>query len=79
MECIPSQVTSGLIFQRLNPVVTFEDGTKYSLTAEATYEIIRGSGEVTIDGRFEVTPEESMTVRISYGTLSEEIELSNCL
>ena len=77
VECIPSQSTSGLVFQRLNPVVTFGDGTKYSLTTETSYEVISGSGEVTTDGRFDVDG-ETMTVRISYEDWSEEVDLTNC-
>lgn len=78
VECIPSAVTQGLVFQRLNPVVTFENGIKYSLTTEARYEIVSGNGQVTTDGRFEVSANGSMTVRVSYGGWSEEIILTNC-
>jgi len=77
-ECIPSVVTPGLYFQRLNPVVTFEDGIKYSLTTEAGYEIIEGDGEVTTDGRYEVANGSSMKVKVSYSNWSQEIVLTNC-
>ena len=77
VECIPSLGTPGLTFRRLNPVINFGDGTKYSLTTEASYEIIDGDGIVTPDGRFEVSS-GTMKVRVSFDSWSEEVNLTNC-
>ena len=79
VECIASQVTPGLFFQRLNPTARFDDGVIYSLTTEATYEIIDGNGEVTWDGRFEVSPGGTMTVEVTYEDWSVQVDLNNCL
>ena len=77
VECIPSQSTPGLTFQRLNPLVKYDDGIIYSLTTEASYEIIEGAGEITVDGRFEVE-DESMKVKVRHDGWEEELTLINC-
>ncbi|MEQ9425036.1 MAG: alpha/beta hydrolase-fold protein [Cyclobacteriaceae bacterium] len=77
-ECIPSQSTAGRIFQRLNPLVTYENGIKLSMTTEAEYAVIEGLGEVTPDGRYLVEGEGPMKVMVSYQEWSEEVTLFNC-
>ncbi len=78
VECIASQVTPGLYFQRLNPTVTYDDGVTYSLTTEVQYEIIEGEGEVE-EGVFRVDSPNGMRVKVSYSSWSEEVLLFNCI
>lgn len=77
VECIPSQSTPGLIFQRLNPIVTFTNGVMYSLSASASYQRTSGSGEVLPDGRFDAKG-SVLEVEISFGDWSERLELKDC-
>jgi predicted alpha/beta superfamily hydrolase len=76
-ECIPSQSTAGLVFQRLNPIVTFTNGIRYSLSTSATFQVVSGDGVVLEDGRFDAKG-GSMTVEVSHGNWSEHISLNNC-
>lgn len=76
-ECIESASTSGRFFQRLNPLLKYEDGVTYSLTTAASYAVIEGDGEVTSDGRYEVNG-EVMKVQVSFGSWTETLEVSNC-
>jgi len=76
-ECIPSQSTPGLTFQRLNPIVTFTNGIKYSLSTSASFQVVDGGGEVLEDGRFNAKG-GSMTVEVSFGDWSEHVTLSDC-
>lgn len=76
-ECIESISTPGRFFQRLNPLIKFEDGVIYSLSTEATYAIVEGTGEVSSDGRYEVAG-DAMKVKVSFETWSEVVEVANC-
>ncbi|MEQ8809162.1 MAG: hypothetical protein RIE59_08865, partial [Imperialibacter sp.] len=76
-ECIPSQSTAGLVFQRLNPMVTFTNGNRYSLSTSASFQVVSGDGVVLEDGRFDAKG-GSMTVEVSHGNWSEHISLNNC-
>ncbi len=76
-ECIPSQSIVGLTFQRLNPIVTFKNGVRHSLSTSASYQVIGGDGEVLEDGRFDVLG-GSMVVEVSFADWSEHVTLSDC-
>ncbi len=78
VECIPSQRTPGLFFQRINPVVYLKNEIPYSLAYEANYKIIKGVGEVKEDGRFKVTEGNTMTVEVSYGKWVKKVKVKNC-
>lgn len=77
VACIPSQSTAGLYFQRLNPMVKFNNEVRYSLTTSADFRVVSGLGEVTEDGRF-LAEAGSMTVEVSHGAWSEMVSLTNC-
>lgn len=73
VEVIKS-ANSNRFYQRLNPVVSMANGFRYSLNRFATFEIISGEGEVTEDGRFELTGGH-LKVRVGYQDKNKEVEL----
>lgn len=77
VECIPSQSMAGVTFQRINPIVTFTNGIRYSLSTSASYQIVSGAGEVLADGQFDVQA-GAMEVEISLGAWSEHLTVSDC-
>ncbi|WP_221412706.1 alpha/beta hydrolase [Fulvivirga lutimaris] len=76
-ECIPSHSMPGRIFQRVNPIVTTNSGTKYSLSTKAKYEISKGKGTIESDGRY-LLESETAEVTVAYGNYVRKIILSNC-
>ena len=76
-ECIPSQSVPGKIFQRVNPIVTTNSGTQYSLSTKAEYTISKGKGTIKEDGRYFLESEEAEII-VRYGNYVGKIILSNC-
>jgi enterochelin esterase-like enzyme len=73
IEVIPS-ATSKKHYLRINPIVTREDGVKYSLATQASYEVMNpGSGQVNEDGSFEFINNSDLKVRVSFQDWKEEI------
>lgn len=78
VECIPSARQPGRFFRRINPVVFLEGNIPYSLAYAAKYTIVKGSGVVKEDGRFEIKEGNSMTVEVSYREWSKKVKVKNC-
>lgn len=77
VECIRSQNPAVGFYQRINPIITFSDGVKYSLSTSADFSIVEGDGEILNDGRFKVSG-ASMTIEVRHNNWVEKLEISNC-
>ena len=62
---------------RINPVITLENGVKYSVMPLAEYEITSGSGDILSDGRYALNS-STMTVEVSYEGFTSTVELRSC-
>lgn len=66
-EVIPSQSVRERFFLRLNPIIEFENGLKYSLSTSATYQVVNGDeGVINADGSFGFKTNSDLQVNISY-------------
>ena len=62
-EVIPSQSRVGLFFLRINPIVTTQNGIKYSLAEAAVYSLENAdAGTILKDGRFSFSKEETAII-----------------
>ncbi len=77
VECIRSQNPNIGFYQRINPIVSFSNGVKYSLSTSAGFTIIEGDGELLQDGRFDVAG-ASMTIEVRHSEWVQQLEISDC-
>jgi predicted alpha/beta superfamily hydrolase len=75
LECIPSQSTPGLFFRRMNPMVTLDNGVKYSLAHTAIYTLLEGEAELGSEGSFRNDSDAVAIIRIDYLDFSETVEI----
>ena len=76
LEVIPSSITQGLYFQRLNPVVTMSSGLVYSTAQFASYTLLNpADGILNRDGSFEFTSTHDLLVKIRYKSLSDSVSV----
>jgi hypothetical protein len=74
LEVIKSVTVEGKYFQRLNPVVTLDNGMRYSAAQFASYQLLNpADGEVRRDGSFEFTSTNNLTVKISYQGITDSV------
>lgn len=76
IEVIKSQSRAGVFYQRINPIVTLNNGVKYSLADQATYTLKnKNNGELKADGRFKFNSENDLEVTVSYKGLKKEVKI----
>jgi len=63
---------------RLNPIVTYDNGVKFSVMTEAEFTVVAGSGSVNPDGTYVVDSGSSMTVECSYMGISKQVVVDKC-
>ena len=67
IEIITGQSKSDVYYQRLNPVVTLNNGIQYSIASEAIYTVLNPeAGLVKSDGRFEFSGSENLKIEVTY-------------
>ncbi len=76
-EVIPSQSRPGNFFLRINPIITTQNGIRYSLAEAATYTLENPeAGTLLADGRFGFSKEEDLRVKVQYNGL-EQLHIIN--
>ncbi|MEM7375650.1 MAG: alpha/beta hydrolase-fold protein [Bacteroidota bacterium] len=63
---------------RINPIVTYSNGIKFSVMTEAEFQVVSGSGTVEADGSYTINSGNSMTVSCSYMGLTKQISVNQC-
>lgn len=63
---------------RINPVMTYSNGIRFSVMTEAEFKVLSGDGAVQADGNYTINSGNSMTVECTYMGFSEEIQLDQC-
>ena len=63
---------------RLNPVIHYENGIKFSVITEAEYTKIQGSGSIASDGTYSISSGISMEVRANYQNFTDVETLTDC-
>ncbi|NNF33289.1 MAG: hypothetical protein HKN68_04230 [Saprospiraceae bacterium] len=76
--CVEIWDEPGVKYGRINPLLTFNNGVKYSATSEATYTITQGTGQVINDGSYFINQGTSLTVDVKYQDFETTIELNKC-
>lgn len=76
--CVELWDQPGVKYGRINPTLTFNNGIKYSVTSEATYTILEGTGLVLSDGNYFINRGSSLTVLVSYQDFSTTITIDKC-
>jgi len=75
LECIPSVVTPGLNFRRMNPIITLSNDVIFSLAHAADYSLLSGSAQLGNDGSFINDPSSASRVLIEYKEFSQSLIL----
>ena len=63
---------------RLNPIVYYENGVRFSVITEANYDITNGSGTIGTDGTYVINGGTSMVVRATYQGMVATQKVSEC-
>ncbi len=63
---------------RINPIIEYESGIKFSVISEAEYRIVSGSGRIAEDGTYTVTSDSPMEVEASYLDEKDRATLNKC-
>ena len=75
IETIPSQ-SSNRIYRRINPIITTQNGIRYSASTQASYELLNPSaGEVKPDGSFYFSGQDALQVKVKYGEWEEVVDV----
>lgn len=68
---------SELYFQRINPIITMDNGVVFSASTQARYELVNVlDGVIEADGRFAFASDQNLEVRITYENLTEVVTVS---
>lgn len=68
---------SELYFQRINPIITLNNGVVFSASTQANYELVNVSdGAIQSDGRFAFTNDQDLEVKITYKDLIKTVTVS---
>ncbi len=77
IEVIQSAQNPSRYFQRINPIISLENGVQYSAANQATYQLLNhASGRLSRDGAFTFMGSEDLKVQIKYQHLVENITIS---
>lgn len=77
IEVIKSQSRSNVFYQRLNPVIRYQNGLTFSLALAANYELQNPKdGELGEDGSFKFINPEDLEVIVSYKGESKRLKIS---
>ncbi len=63
---------------RINPIISYDNGIKFSVMTEAAFSVTSGDGTVQSDGTYAINSGSRMTVSCSYGGFTESIEVRSC-
>lgn len=63
---------------RLNPIVQYENGVKFSVISDAEYSINQGSGSIAVDGTYTISSGSSMVVEAEYKDLTDVETVNDC-
>ncbi len=63
---------------RLNPIIYYENGIKFSVITEAEYTITQGNGSVANDGTYNISSGSSMSVEATYLGLKKVVTVTGC-
>ena len=63
---------------RINPIIEYDNGVKFSVISEAEYRIVSGSGRIAEDGTYTITSDSSMEVEASYLDKQDREILDKC-
>lgn len=77
VEVIKSQSRQGIFYQRINPILILDNGVRYSLADQATFEVLnKEDGKVLSDGRFQFLTQQNLKIKISYKHLQKIITVN---
>lgn len=63
---------------RLNPIIHYENGIKFSVISEAEYSIIQGNGTIGFDGIYNISSGTSMVVQATYKGFTDFGTITSC-
>lgn len=63
---------------RVNPIVHYENGIKFSVMSEAEYTITLGSGSIADDGTYSISSGSTMDVEATYKGVTDNERLTDC-
>lgn len=63
---------------RINPIVTYSNGVRYSVMSTADFEVVSGDGSVQEDGSYTISSGSSMTVACTYMGFSKQVLVESC-
>lgn len=63
---------------RLNPIIHYENGIKFSVISEAEYTINQGNGSIADDGTYNISSGSSMVIEAAYKNLADVETVNDC-